>query len=1087
MPGIFSNEAFRYFILWIALLLSPFSARAAANQAQLNDHVVDSLIRCAQYDKALKVIETCTKSATDKHKTAYLLLLRSQVLLKQGNNVQAGKTISEASMIISSLKSPGCRLLFYQALQKARHAGFLWNQEEYYRWLQHAKNLLKSTRDADPDDLAQLYEEYGTYFFRQKEYRNSANYYKLALKALDDETWYSSMCANLLQIRMAEVLRHIDKVEARQYIKTALSFLDHNKKPLHPALAENYLYASEYLIATHEEIVKIKDLLNKASFIIADHYPMNHFLNAILYFLKSKLEYNESDYENAFLFGTQAESIASRYPVLKEYRVINLYLIANNYYCYYKKDFKKSIGYFTLVLENIEGIRKPPLAKFYQAMGLAWVELNNPGNAKKYLLRSLDASRFPENVNDSVTRSNTFLELARIDLSENNYAHAQVYFEKAIQMLPKYRQYRLQKQVTYSEIGRTYARHHETMKALQAFQQSIMFSCRNFSDTSFLANPAVSDVLLNDGLIECLSYKAYAIYQLYEKNTQKTEYLKASLDCQELAVKLLDHQALRIDEENSGLDFYTRKPTVLNNAVSYATLLYLKTGERLYAEKAFGYSEKSKMQLLTAKSKRRNILEQEGIPDSLISKEERIVHEILDIENRIHLDAGDLSGTYTDDRLLIRLNRLYALRDDIAGMINNKYHVSQLTQYEMATNGIARAQQMLEEDQALLEFQLLRTEIITFVIRKYDFYIHYQPIDKEIPKLIGRLRNVISSDPMQASYDTSYRAFVEASSSLYDKLIRPVYDKIRGKRLIIVPHNDLTLFPFEILISGNPAPNARPDYKSLQYLIREFPVTYAFSANLMQDQYNKRKKAKGAGIFLPDYNTYSGKRVHDQLPELKGAAGEASLIRKITHGRLFGGSLASENNFKNKAGRFRVLHIAAHSFLDDRNPLLSYLVMSAPEDTTDDGKLHAFEIMQMKINAQLVVLSGCNTGYGVLRKNEGLISLTRSFLYTGVRTVAYTLWPVADASGAKITGNLYKKLRHLDRLDDALRNSKLEFLENADPVAAHPFYWAGYVVAGKADRLVIFNYNPRLVISLASVLTMVLAFLLVNSFRNRAS
>lgn len=1086
MPAIFHNKVFRYLLMWIVLLLSTFSACVAAG-VHLNDQVVDSLICIAQYDKALTLIESSRQLETDKYKIADLLLQQSQVLLKQGNDHQAGKAISDASDIITSLKGPVNRLLFRLALQKARHAGFLWNQKEYLRWLQQAKRLLQSIENADPDDLARLYEEYGVYCMRQKEYGNSAQYYEKALKLQDEETWNGCIKANMLQIRLAEAYRHIDKKEARSYIEEALSFPELMKRTPHPALTENYIYAAEYLISTHDETVKIKDLLGKATSVIADHYAMDHFLNGVLYYLKSKIEYNERDYENAFLFGTQAESIAARYPVLKEYRVFNLYLIANNYYSYYKKDFSKSIGYYTLMLENTRGIQKPPLAILYQAMGLAWWQLDHQENSKKYLQKSLDVSRFPETVNDSITRSNTYLKLAEIDLAENNFAHAQVYFGKAIQTLPKYKQYRQQKRVTYHKLGRVYARHHETMKALQAFQQSIIFSCRNFSDTSAFANPDVSDILLNDEIIGCLNDKAYTIYQIYEKNTHKTEYLKASLDCQELAVKLMDYLALGIDEENSGLDFYTRNPRALNNAVSYASLLYLKTGERLYAEKAFGYSEKSKMQLLTAKIKRRGILEQAGVPDSLIIEEEKITHEILDIENRIRLDAGELTDAYTDDRLLIRLNRLYAVREEIAGMINREYPATHLSQYKMVSDGIARVQQMLEEEQVLIEYQLLKTEIITFVISKQDFRIHFQFIDKEVPDMISRLRDVISSDPMQKSYDSAYNSFVEASSYLYDKLIRPVYAQIRGKRLIIVPHNDLTLFPFEILISSAPAPTEKPGYKSLQYLIREFPVTYAFSANLLQDQHSRRKKAKGTGVFLPDYSTYSKIRTQDQLPELKGAAHEASLIRKITHGRLFGGTLANENNFKNKAGRFRILHIAAHSFLDNQNPLLSFLLMSAPDDTIDDGKLHAFEIMQMKLNAQLVVLSGCNTGFGVLRNNEGLISLTRSILYTGVRTVAYTLWPVADVSGAKITGSLYKKLQQLNRLDDALRNSKLEFLENADPVTSHPFYWAGYVVAGKAGRLVIYNYNLRLVLSLVSILTMVIAFLLLKRFRNRAS
>ncbi|MFO7370671.1 MAG: CHAT domain-containing protein [Bacteroidales bacterium] len=1086
MPFVFYVRAFRNVTTWIALLLAAHSLCAAAG-VHPDGRVVDSLIRSAQFEEALALIKNSRQAEPDEHKNADLLLQQSQVLLKQGKYNQAGNAISEASNIVASLRNPGHRLQFNLALQKARYAGYIWNQEEYLHWLQHAKSFAKSSGNTKAADFVQLHEEYGAYFLRQKEYRNAATYYEMTLKEQDAATWNGKVNANLLRIRLAEIYRHIDKKLAGQYIESALSFQELNKRMQHPAFTENYLYAVEYLLSTHDDADKIKALLGKVSLLIADHYTADHFLNGILYYLKGKSEYNERDYENAFLFSKQAENIASRNPVLKEYRVSNLYLIANNYYFYYKKDFAQSIAYYALALDNMKGIRKPPLSNIYQGIGLAWLQLDNRDNAKKYLLKSLDASRFPETVNDSITRSNAYLKMAGIELREDNYVLARVYHKKAIESLPKYNQYRKQKQVTYHETGRTYARYHETMKALHAYQQAITVSCRNFSDTSFFANPSISDVLLNDKqLIECLTNKAYAIYQLYEKNAQKSEYLNASLDCQELAVQLMDYQAVGIDEENSGLDFYTRNPRVVNNAVSYATLLYLKTGERYYAEKAFGYSEKSKMQLLTAKSKRRDILVQAGVPDSLISKEERIVNEILDIENRIHLDAGDLSGNISDDRLLIRLNRLYALRDEHAGMINRKYHASHLLQFEMVPDGISRAQQMLDEEQVMLEFQLLRTEIITFVIKKHDFHIHFQFIDKDVPAKIFQLRNVISSNPMLASYDSSYNSFVEASSFLYGKLIRPVYDQIKGKRLIIIPHNDLTLFPFEILIPGVPAPGAGPGYKSLQYLIREFPVTYAFSANLLQDKQNKRKKSKGAGIFLPDYSPYGNKSMQEQLPELKGAASEAALIRKITHGRLFDGALANETSFKSKAGRFRILHIAAHSFLDGRNPLLSYLVMSAPDDTVDDGKLHAFEIMQMKLNAQLVVLSGCNTGFGVLRKNEGLISLTRSFLYTGVRTVAYTLWPVADASGAKITGSMYEKLRQYNRLDDALRDSKLEFIENADPVTAHPFYWSGYVVAGKADQLVIRKY-PWLVISLTSLITLLTGFLLYKRFRNRAS
>jgi CHAT domain-containing protein len=95
--------------------------------------------------------------------------------------------------------------------------------------------------------------------------------------------------------------------------------------------------------------------------------------------------------------------------------------------------------------------------------------------------------------------------------------------------------------------------------------------------------------------------------------------------------------------------------------------------------------------------------------------------------------------------------------------------------------------------------------------------------------------------------------------------------------------------------------------------------------------------------------------------------------------------------------------------LDEKNPGLSCLVMTTPSDSNEDGNLYSYELMQMKLDAQLVVLSGCNTGYGLLRNCEGLVSLARSFFYTGVRTVALTLWPVADQAGSRLVRTSMKK------------------------------------------------------------------------------
>jgi CHAT domain-containing protein len=323
----------------------------------------------------------------------------------------------------------------------------------------------------------------------------------------------------------------------------------------------------------------------------------------------------------------------------------------------------------------------------------------------------------------------------------------------------------------------------------------------------------------------------------------------------------------------------------------------------------------------------------------------------------------------------------------------------------------------------------------------------------------------------------SFQAFISSSVYLYQKLIEPIYDKIEGKRLLIVPHNQLTQIPFEVLIREEPKKD-QPDYRSLNYLIREFPVAYAFSANLLINN-NHKKFGSGTAIFLPEYRPSLGNSHRDSLlVTLDGAAYEAREIRRLTGGKLFRRDRADESTFKAKAPLYRILHISSHSIMNVTDPDLSYLAMTAPHDTIEDGNLYSYEISQLKLQAQMVVLSGCNTGYGWLLQSEGLISLARSFLYTGIRTVAYTLWPLADKAGSDLVSSFYRAMRSRLPLDKAMRKTKLGYLENADPVMAHPYYWSGYIVAGKTDPVPVFRFTFWIIV-LLSTATMTFLFYII--------
>jgi CHAT domain-containing protein len=151
--------------------------------------------------------------------------------------------------------------------------------------------------------------------------------------------------------------------------------------------------------------------------------------------------------------------------------------------------------------------------------------------------------------------------------------------------------------------------------------------------------------------------------------------------------------------------------------------------------------------------------------------------------------------------------------------------------------------------------------------------------------------------------------------------------------------------------------------------------------------------------------------------------------------------------------------------------LYSTLVFSPNNEGGEDGFLKISEIYNLELNASMVVLSACNTGYGQLKRGEGIMSLARAFFYAGVPNVVMTLWQVEDKSGGRIMTDFYQNLARGTAKDMALRNAKLSFLTESDPIHQHPYYWSGYIVVGDSSAVFISRTIKLLIITMILILS----------------
>jgi len=177
---------------------------------------------------------------------------------------------------------------------------------------------------------------------------------------------------------------------------------------------------------------------------------------------------------------------------------------------------------------------------------------------------------------------------------------------------------------------------------------------------------------------------------------------------------------------------------------------------------------------------------------------------------------------------------------------------------------------------------------------------------------------------------------------------------------------------------------------------------------------------------------------------------------------------ATEENVKTsrRLNEYRYIHFATHGLLNEQRPYYSGLILSLPkygkapaalpadkgattrsdQPQIEDGLLQVYEIFGLKLNADLVVLSACETGLGKELRGEGLVGLTRAFLYAGTPSVIVSLWKVQDRSTSDLMVNFYKDLNQSKEKTEALRLAKLNLIKSGR--YSHPYYWAPFILVG---------------------------------------
>jgi len=494
-----------------------------------------------------------------------------------------------------------------------------------------------------------------------------------------------------------------------------------------------------------------------------------------------------------------------------------------------------------------------------------------------------------------------------------------------------------------------------------------------------------------------------------------------------------------------------------NKVASYHALIELLVGQKRPLD-ALLFAERAKSRALLDVMSNGHIELSKTMTESEWSEERRLNQRIVEFNNE--MTSERLKQSPSDSRLNHLGTQLHEARLRYAAFQNSLYASHTQSNFQRGQSSLLTAADLdgLKSDSntAFLEYVVTEERVYLFVLTKKDqrqnpdVTVHSIPLKRsDLVLRVEQFRGLI----------TDRRSGLGAlARELYDLLIKPAEPQLQEKTtLCIIPDDLLWELPFQAL---------QP--REERYLIEDFAIFHAPSLGVMKElRGRKGRSAEPTPSLLAFGNPIVGSETivalrdqkrgdrFDPLPDAEIEVKSLARFFNPNQSQILIGDRADEQAFKSFAPSYSVIHCATHGMFDNRHPLYSFLLFAKPKDAAnDDGLLEAREIMNLKLNADLVVLSACETARGRIGAGEGVMGLTWAFFAAGCRATLVTQWKINSSATSEWMADFYQPLLAVAEQSksakaNALRLATLTMMK--DGRYRHPFYWAGFILIGSNE------------------------------------
>jgi CHAT domain-containing protein/tetratricopeptide (TPR) repeat protein len=760
-----------------------------------------------------------------------------------------------------------------------------------------------------------------------------------------------------------------------------------------------------------------------------------------------------------------------------------------------KKEYEKAKKYYEEALSIAQKSLKenhPTTASIYSSLGSLLKEIGQDSLAKERLLKALAIYSNVLKSNEHPYIGKIYSQLGALAQKAHNWELAIDYTLKSIKVYEKV----LGKKhpavaEDYYNLSRIREQMNQDMEALHYLQKAMTALIPDFEDTNFLNLPSIEKTLSEPLLLKVLDSKARLLKKCAVPNETKVNCLNHALAHYELATDLIEKMRNSYKSEGSKILLAEYTVPIYEEGIKLCLQLSNLLNDKRFYQEAFVFSEKSKAGVLRSAIADVQARKIAGIPDSLLSKEYELREELHRLDKA--LTKEEVSKENADKhRLKVLKARIFEYKtkyDQLIAHLEKTYPKYYDLKYRVNDVDFHELENALKKDKrkdklTLVEYFVGNESIYIFTLSEKGYHVTQLTKEPTFEKDLRAFRGSLYYKLEKPAYDYGIK--------LYKKLIEPIENLIVGKNLLIIPDAVLGIVSLEALIDAKKLEKkniAKDNFTEMPYLLKKYNFAYSYSSllllnkpeqtktpqhdylafapifknrtrNLLATQISAKKSTKQVSEsdleVLPIDVSENARRDYQEeflnpLPATEQEVDEIAQLFEKSKREIFKGEKATEGALKRLDLKdYKYIHFATHGFVNTQNPSLSGIILYKQNNDKEDGILHSSEVYNLQLNADLVVLSACETGLGKVIKGEGIVGLARSFLYAGAKNIMVSLWKVTDTATKELVVDFYTQLVRHNKMSksEALRRAKLRLLK--DKKYAMPYYWNGFVLVGNS-------------------------------------